>query len=32
MERKINGLTEKEVIESRAKHGDNSLKKEKSKS
>ena len=31
MERKINGLTEKEVIESRAKHGDNSLKKEKSK-
>lgn len=32
MERKINGLTEKEVIESRAIHGDNSLKREKSKS
>ena len=32
MDRKIIGLTEKEVIESRAKHGDNSLKKEKNKS
>lgn len=32
MDKKIIGLTEREVLESRAKYGDNNLKKEKSKS
>lgn len=32
MKRKITGLTDKEVLESRKEHGDNSLKKEKTKS